>query len=1249
MNKKIFTLLVASLVLLVSAFTVNAGNGVGSKVASLPGGTTKGAYHLKVTYLGAAHKLTGDSVLALDGNGHVFLADSLRLFGPASSYSGVPVYQRLREALWCVDIKPAAQGGRPTFQFKNKEYGLDLSFLYDADKKNSEAKAQLFTESNIHYGATAGVKIAKFVSDSNQYVVGGNNVDWYFADYYNSALPDSQFLAISLASTESKDFGEPNFYAVLAHRPVSGLREIIQLVKVHADSLQSHTNFYKEHLVFFQLVTAAPRILSADDFNSKLGTQDKSIGNVQLTFNPDKSNVDIPNPFTDGNTSLTATKSTDGTLAGRGYVTLKNNAGQYVSVNEPSDNGDGYANSNGKKYLKLEAVATPDKPRLNEFRFVYYPTEDSLIINAYKVIHKSNLPYHVNGDYADPGRYDLGDGRLYNDTIYDALIVRAQTLDQYENKRIITVDNRPSNVRISFNTGDCVTAEDDRTTLPNDLYTIKDSRGYYLTVPVYTGDFTPQWVKVEDEVPLKTPAFHWLVVQVNDGKTSKVHIINREFESVQINHSQLYKTDHQFNGAFSYGIQQEYAKELLKAIVNVNGFAVVHDDPAAKAAYDKFKNDKDVPPYIWEKLYRTSPYLGYKYIADDSLNYYSYSFNHLHGYSNNRYLGFSKDQDISDTTLVTVEGAQFFELILPDALNKNGDEKYGIGHINTGIVNTEAVVKEISESEKIGLLRRRYYSLRVNDLNYWNYSRNDNVICLDRNKRYGFTTERIAKGRELPISKFYLRFTYQPTGEPEYYILLDRIDKEKFEHLSKEYGLSITQTLAIDDNSHEGKDGDGFGVLQVSINEGVHSFAKAEVKTLGNRISTFSLSRTTEPLYRRFNNPALEGGEEGDVSRTLRFHEELHKEEYLVEDRMSSTAYIPGYARKINYLGTESKDTKDKLLGDDPQLNSVLKTHNYAIRVDTAYVNRGTGWIKPQYLLLLDPQELIAVTGCNACNKLNPTKYPIDTLENKAIYGRYLINATDSARRPGDLFSASLSLPARDAAYISPQGNWERLAFVPAIHIGDTLFILKGLTSERGNPSIQKYLTDDGQLDYDALNRDFGGSAETKKTDLGNNKHKDYVFQFRYVYRQYGNDGQKLQNVSQEFLIESETTQRDTVTGRMIAPMQGGWIKIHNEVPVISRGAYSDAIREAEVFNVEPTTDAPLAVETVDASQVTVLSGTGSVSILNASGKSVVISNVLGQIVTSAVLTSDNATIVAPKGVVIVAVEGEDAVKAIVK
>ncbi|WP_298552994.1 DUF6383 domain-containing protein [uncultured Parabacteroides sp.] len=88
---------------------------------------------------------------------------------------------------------------------------------------------------------------------------------------------------------------------------------------------------------------------------------------------------------------------------------------------------------------------------------------------------------------------------------------------------------------------------------------------------------------------------------------------------------------------------------------------------------------------------------------------------------------------------------------------------------------------------------------------------------------------------------------------------------------------------------------------------------------------------------------------------------------------------------------------------------------------------------------------------------------------------------------------------------------------------------------------------------------------------------------------------------------------------------------------------------QAQLFNVNSTDLTPTDNEKIATSEVTVIAGEGQVTIAGAQGKKVVVTNVLGQVITNTVITSDNAPIAAPQGVVVVAVEGEEAVKAIVK
>jgi len=78
----------------------------------------------------------------------------------------------------------------------------------------------------------------------------------------------------------------------------------------------------------------------------------------------------------------------------------------------------------------------------------------------------------------------------------------------------------------------------------------------------------------------------------------------------------------------------------------------------------------------------------------------------------------------------------------------------------------------------------------------------------------------------------------------------------------------------------------------------------------------------------------------------------------------------------------------------------------------------------------------------------------------------------------------------------------------------------------------------------------------------------------------------------------------------------------------------------------DPTSNESIA----DAAEgVKVIAGNGIVEIQGAAGKKVIVSNILGKVVAETVLTSDNATIAVPAGIIAVAVDGEAAVKAVVK
>ncbi|SEF60735.1 DUF6383 domain-containing protein [Parabacteroides chinchillae] len=113
-----------------------------------------------------------------------------------------------------------------------------------------------------------------------------------------------------------------------------------------------------------------------------------------------------------------------------------------------------------------------------------------------------------------------------------------------------------------------------------------------------------------------------------------------------------------------------------------------------------------------------------------------------------------------------------------------------------------------------------------------------------------------------------------------------------------------------------------------------------------------------------------------------------------------------------------------------------------------------------------------------------------------------------------------------------------------------------------------------------------------------------------------------------------------------------GQYKIYNEASNSYLAQKNGVIVVADVDDALPFTtevvDTPTGNESTEANTISVVAGEGNVTVYGAAGKKVTVSNVLGQ-KTTIVATSDSEVIAAPQGVVIIAVEGEAAVKAVVK
>lgn len=270
--------------------------------------------------------------------------------------------------------------------------------------------------------------------------------------------------------------------------------------------------------------------------------------------------------------------------------------------------------------------------------------------------------------------------------------------------------------------------------------------------------------------------------------------------------------------------------------------------------------------------------------------------------------------------------------------------------------------------------------------------------------------------------------------------------------------------------------------------------------------------------------------------------------------------------------------------------------YNTALFVDTAYVRYNTA--RPQYMFVLRPEF---DPNCN---------FP--THEHHAVEGDYLVHMQDSV--------------AQDVnKYTWDNKKFARLGFVAARHEGDTLLVKN--SKFKGNNNLL----------YTTTNKDYMATtvASQDTINLADNSKDQYcTFALRYV--DTNRDAFYLETLYRKGMPGDKYTNG--------IPDTKGWVRWHNGVPVVV-----DDLAQAGKFNFASSTDAPTANEGINADEVSIVAAAGQVIIKNAAGKTVTISNILGKTLANTVLSSDNATISVPAGIVVVSVEGAEAVKAVVK
>ena len=258
-----------------------------------------------------------------------------------------------------------------------------------------------------------------------------------------------------------------------------------------------------------------------------------------------------------------------------------------------------------------------------------------------------------------------------------------------------------------------------------------------------------------------------------------------------------------------------------------------------------------------------------------------------------------------------------------------------------------------------------------------------------------------------------------------------------------------------------------------------------------------------------------------------------------------------------------------------------------AMVLDTAYYSR-TGNNRYQYLIVVNPDYKPEVP-CDI--EGHPALHP-DTM-----YGRFLVNQIDSAvmvsRNHNNKFINDIEADEKEL----------KLGFQWGYRTGDKLY----LTAGKGGKVIE--IINLGTPDF--------------------NKAK---FAFKYVN----------EAVDKQFKVQTAWYDYDSAVKAGLDNKDAwtwnneGYLRSVNGVIVVTNG-----YTHGEEFLMAQENSDPTANESINASSVVVAGVDGAVVVKGAEGKNVIVSTILGKVVANETVSSDNATIAAPQGVVVVSVDGE--------
>ena len=757
------------------------------------------------------------------------------------------------------------------------------------------------------------------------------------------------------------------------------------------------------------------------------------------------------------------------------------------------------------------------------------------------------------------------------------------------------------------------------------------------------------------------PATQWVVEQqpclegddVNANENPTVRIYNREYAD-QLFGGQLYTAG---DGKFFTIDHRHYG--WLATQQNVDRH------------YRKTYNCADTVTFAPVEVNE----LGYFNETDENLRNTTYMFQHMYDMNAGKFLTVS---DKNNNVRVGDTGTSF-ELFRSEGWVPVPDSTESIvnGEIVKDFAGTYhfAYVKEQkygypSEAANATQLTRTFYKIKVKDANL--IDNDHKFVAINNQYKYVVATE-----NEIIDPKNHLSFAivtlkenncltlngeevhgYALVNSPAYVKVnatkeedlkgLKLIDKEKQpQYCTDEYGRKYEAYYkdVKGNGSYDPADGDVIMVKRVIDNRQVTGKLGVEAVSLDTKVDelcntstdAFALVSADRPLYATIASEYVNNDKKALDIYTI----ERQGNESLFEDSSSKEAQRWG----MNYLGAE---------------NMNKPTKNEGFYVDAVAKSMGTRM--PQYLFVVAADSVPAYEYCD-CGIDGHAQHGINSgcghSEDYAGYvaGRFLVNFNDSVKASIDKL-----IPGIDKFSFN---NYTRLGFVEAVHRGDSLYVLKApytldmINMVAADGSGKKYI----KPTY--LSKDSAGVVYDLITLTG--KHNNVAFALRNTGDAEGENGES------SFLIESNDAPNENGKPHSIyskvGSFAGAWIKIHNNVPVLAKikdkngnhntgdttdswlnmgdwvtgGTEGELINQAARFtfkSIEKDANAT-ANEEIATSSVVVAGTNGAVVVKGAEGKNVIVSTILGKVVANEVVSSDNAQIAAPAGIVVVSVDGE--------